>query len=145
GSFANAALVGANTVNGPGLDSVSTRPAAFTAATSVVWSLEFTAFWMMFFEGYMGAPPTVTVCSFICASDGVAASAARPTAAAATDVNKLVRNTRMSFSICCGRAASAAGTCRYGAHARWMQAEEFLNATLMACSPGSPSCAPAGS
>ncbi len=36
GSLANAALVGANTVNGPAPDSVSTRPAAFTAATSVV-------------------------------------------------------------------------------------------------------------
>ena len=77
GSFANAALVGANTVKGPGPCSVSTRPAAFTAATSVVWSFEFTAFWMMFFEGYIGAPPTVTVCSFICASVGVAATAAK--------------------------------------------------------------------
>jgi len=36
GSFPNAALVGASTVNGPGLFSVSTSPAAFTAATSVV-------------------------------------------------------------------------------------------------------------
>ena len=36
GSLANAALVGANTVNGPGPCSVSTSPAAFTAATSVV-------------------------------------------------------------------------------------------------------------
>ena len=44
GSFANGALVGANTVKGPGPCSVSTRPAAFTAATSVVWSFEFTAF-----------------------------------------------------------------------------------------------------
>ena len=67
GSLAKAALVGANTVNGPGPDSVSTRPAAFTAATSVVWSLELTAFWMMFFDGYIGAPPTVTVFSAICA------------------------------------------------------------------------------
>ena len=65
GSLANAALVGANTVNGPGPESVSTRPAAFTAATSVVWSFEFTAFWTMFFDGYIGAPPTVTVFSDI--------------------------------------------------------------------------------
>jgi hypothetical protein len=35
GSFANASLVGANTVNGPSPESVSTSPAAFTAATSV--------------------------------------------------------------------------------------------------------------
>ena len=35
GSFAKAALVGAKTVNGPGPDRVSTRPAAFTAVTSV--------------------------------------------------------------------------------------------------------------
>ena len=36
GSLAKAALVGAKTVNGPGPDSVSTRPAALTAATRVV-------------------------------------------------------------------------------------------------------------
>src|SRR6185369_2533105 len=58
-----AALVGANTVNGPLPSSVSTRPAAFTAATSVVWSLELTAFWMMFLEGNIAAPPTITVFS----------------------------------------------------------------------------------
>ncbi len=71
GSFAKASLVGANTVNGPGDCSVSTRPAAFTAATSVVWSFELTAFWTMFLEGYIGAPPTVTVFSFICAKAGL--------------------------------------------------------------------------
>jgi hypothetical protein len=63
GSLANAAFTGANTVNGPALCSVSTRPAAFTAATSVVWSLEFTAFSTMFFDGNIGAPPTITVFS----------------------------------------------------------------------------------
>ena len=63
GSLPNAALVGANTVNGPLLSRVSTRPAAFTAATSVVWSLELTAFWTMFFEGNIAAPPTITVFS----------------------------------------------------------------------------------
>src|SRR6478736_7263670 len=63
GSFLKAALVGANTVKGPSPDSVSTRPAAFTAATSVVWSFELTAFWMMFFDGYIAAPPTITVFS----------------------------------------------------------------------------------
>ncbi|MNR63499.1 hypothetical protein D3C85_1858320 [compost metagenome] len=36
GNLANAALVGAKTVNGPLLCNVSTRPAALTAATSVV-------------------------------------------------------------------------------------------------------------
>ena len=44
GSLSNASFVGAKTVNGPGPSSVCTRPAAFTAATSVVWSFEFTAF-----------------------------------------------------------------------------------------------------
>src|SRR5262249_41975835 len=97
GSFAKAALVGANTVNGPGPCKVSTRPAAFTAATSVVWSLELTAFWMMFFDGYIGAPPTVTVCSFICASVGVGATA--PKASAAAVSNKAVREAFMWFSI----------------------------------------------
>src|SRR6266850_884903 len=33
------------------------------AATTVVWSLELTAFWMMFFEGNIAAPPTITVFS----------------------------------------------------------------------------------
>jgi hypothetical protein len=69
----------------------------FTAATSVVWSFEFTAFWMMFFEGYMGAPPTVTVCSFICASVGVAATAAKASAATAAAVGRIVRLKVMSF------------------------------------------------
>src|ERR1700741_901569 len=63
GSLPKAALVGANTVNGPLPSRVSTRPAAFTAATSVVWSLELTAFWMMFLDGYIAAPPTITVFS----------------------------------------------------------------------------------
>ncbi|MGY4432007.1 hypothetical protein ACVWWO_004484 [Bradyrhizobium sp. F1.13.1] len=43
--------------------SVGTRPAAFTAATSVVWSFELTAFWTMFFDGNIAAPPTMTVFS----------------------------------------------------------------------------------
>ena len=30
-----------------------------TAATSVVWSAELTAFSMMFFSAYIGAPPTI--------------------------------------------------------------------------------------
>ena len=63
GSLPKAVLVGANTVNGPLPSSVSTRPAAFTAATSVVWSFELTAFWTMFLEGNIAAPPTITVFS----------------------------------------------------------------------------------
>ena len=56
-----AALVGAKTVKGPLPLSVSTSPAAFTAATRVVWSLELTAFSIMVLFGYMAAPPTMTV------------------------------------------------------------------------------------
>src|SRR5208283_2238375 len=58
GNLAKASLVGANTVNGPALSRVSTSPAAFTAATSVVWSCELTAFSTMFLVGYIAAPPT---------------------------------------------------------------------------------------
>src|SRR6201988_1039936 len=60
GSLSKAALSGANTVKGPLPCSVSTRPAALTAATSGVWSFELTAFSMMFLLGNIGAPPTVT-------------------------------------------------------------------------------------
>jgi hypothetical protein len=35
-------------------------PADLIAATSVVWSAEFTIFCIIFFEGYIGAPPTCT-------------------------------------------------------------------------------------
>ena len=88
GSLPNAALVGAKTVNGPLPSRVSTRPAAFTAATRVVWSLELTAFWMMFFDGNIAAPPTMTVFSpdnslFIilsCALTGATTAAARASA-----------------------------------------------------------------
>ena len=59
GSCAKAALVGAKTVNGPLPDSVSTRPAALTAATSVVWSFELTALATIVLVGYIAAPPTV--------------------------------------------------------------------------------------
>src|SRR5215813_2029764 len=84
GNLAKASLVGANTVNGPGPESVSTKPAAFTAATSVVWSFEFTAFWMMFFDGYIGAPPTLTVFSdMVSAASGAAVPTANARAAAA--------------------------------------------------------------
>ncbi len=61
-----------------------------TAATSVVWSFDFTAFWTMFFDGYIGAPPTVTVFSDISAATGTAAVALKArTAAAASKVKRL--------------------------------------------------------
>ena len=59
GKAAKAALVGANTVNGPGPFKVSTKPAALTAATRVVWSLELTALSMMSLLTSIGAPPTI--------------------------------------------------------------------------------------
>ncbi|MNL50258.1 hypothetical protein D3C87_1732600 [compost metagenome] len=49
--------------------SVSTKPAALTAATNVVWSFEFTALSMMSLLASMGAPPTMT-----CAMAGKAAA-----------------------------------------------------------------------
>src|SRR5262245_59471060 len=73
GSFAKASFVGANTVNGPGPRSVSTRPAACTAATSVVWSAEFTALSTIVRDGYIAAPPTITVCSLLMALAGAGA------------------------------------------------------------------------
>jgi hypothetical protein len=57
-----------------------------------------TAFWMMFFEAYIGAPPTVTVFSFIIASEGLAASVANARAAAATVVRAVMRVSFMSSS-----------------------------------------------
>jgi hypothetical protein len=89
GSLAKAELVGANTVNGPLPDSVSTSPAAFTAATSVVWSFELTAFWMMFLEGYMAAPPTSTVISLATVGSAMAETAS---AAAAIPENTKVES-----------------------------------------------------
>src|SRR3954463_7202726 len=52
---------------------------------------------MMFFEGYIGAPPTVTVCSFISASVGGAAKTAKATAGTAAAVGRIVRLRVMSF------------------------------------------------
>src|SRR5215470_7043919 len=57
---------------------------------------------MMFLDGYIGEPPTVTVCSFICANVGVAATAAKASAAAATAAGTIVRESFMTFSICLG-------------------------------------------
>src|SRR6266436_2681006 len=67
GNCANASLVGAKTVNGPLLLSVSTRPAALTAATRVVWSAEFIAFETIVLVGYIAAPPTIGFSLIICA------------------------------------------------------------------------------
>ena len=61
GRFSKASLTGAKTVNGPLPCKVSTKPAACTAATSVVWALELTAFSTIFFFGNMASPPTITV------------------------------------------------------------------------------------
>ena len=63
GNLANASLVGANTVKGPAPFNVSTRPAAFTAATKVVWSAEPAALSTISFEATILAPPTITPCS----------------------------------------------------------------------------------
>src|ERR1700743_2434879 len=89
GSFAKAALVGANTVNGPLPSRVSTRPAAFTAATSVVWCLEFTAFWMMCFHGYIAPPPPITV--FSSPRAGATKVEVRGSALKATAENRAIR------------------------------------------------------
>src|ERR1700749_4166363 len=89
GSLLNASFVGANTVKGPGDSSVGTSPAAFTAATSVVWSFELTAFCTMVFDGYIAAPPTILVISS--AKVGMAASEPRPSASAAAVANTAVR------------------------------------------------------
>ena len=62
GSLAKASSVGAKTVKGPGLLSVSTRPPALTAATRVLLIGELTAFSTMVLLGYMAAPPTVGSC-----------------------------------------------------------------------------------
>jgi hypothetical protein len=59
GSLSKAAFVGAKTVKGPAPFNVSTRPAALTAATSVVWSFELTALSMMSFVFNIGEPPTI--------------------------------------------------------------------------------------
>src|SRR4029453_15782130 len=115
GSLAKAVLVGAKTVNGPGPCKVSTRPAAFTAATSGVGAFELAAFWMMFLEGYIGAPPTVTVCSFCCASVGVAATAARASAApAAAGRQDDACELHVVLHVICSGSAPAACLCKYG-------------------------------
>ncbi len=87
GNLAKASLVGANTVKGPLPESVSTRSAALTAATSVVWSFELTAFWMMFLDGNIGAPPTITVASFAKVGMAVRLAKTRPAAAAPARAN----------------------------------------------------------
>jgi hypothetical protein len=62
--------------------SVSTRPAALTAATRVVWSLELTALSMMSLLEYIGAPPTITWAETVRAT--AESEAARTTAANST-------------------------------------------------------------
>src|SRR5690606_8944109 len=83
-SASNAALVGAKTVKGPSPCSVSTRSAALTAATSVVWSAEFIAFSTMFLSAYMAAPPTI---GLSCAKARPASEVAANAPARMVDVN----------------------------------------------------------
>src|SRR5262249_54349529 len=97
GNLPNASLVGANTVNGPGLSRVCTRPAAFTAATSVVWSLELTAFCTMFLEGYIGAPPTIVVISP--AADGTGPASVAMTVKVATPARRIAEMRFMVRSV----------------------------------------------
>ena len=69
GNFANASLVGANTVNGPVPDNVVTRSAALTAATSVVkFGAAEALSTIVRFES-IAAPPTIGFC--IIASDAL--------------------------------------------------------------------------
>ena len=81
GSSAKAALVGANTVKGPAPFSVSTRPAALTAATRVVWSFELTALATIVLLGYMAAPPTIGLDMDMAKAAGEAVRPAAMTAA----------------------------------------------------------------
>ena len=60
GSASKAALSGAKTVNGPSVPSVSTRPAAEAAATSVLRLEAFGAFSAIVLSAYIAAPPTIT-------------------------------------------------------------------------------------
>src|SRR5258706_6758459 len=92
GSLSKAALVGANTVNGPVPFRVSTNPAAFTAATSVVWSAELTALSTMSRERSIAAPPTIGFVEsilFIC----ICAEALPLAIAIETAANSSMRNT----------------------------------------------------
>ena len=59
GIFSKAALSGAKTVNGPGPDRVSARPAACTALTRVVRFEALAALATMVSFGLMAAPPTI--------------------------------------------------------------------------------------
>src|SRR5215831_9700223 len=77
---------------------------------------------MMFLEGYIGAPPTVTVCSFICANV-VAAPEIRASAASATAVGTIRESLIFhSPSVICDCAAAAACKRRYGGSDGRMQA-----------------------
>src|SRR5499427_8390764 len=86
-------------------------------------SVELTAFWMMFLEGYIGAPPTVTACSFICARVGVAATAAKTSVATATAVGRVESFMSMLHVLF---AASAACACRYAAPSARMQCTDIF-------------------
>jgi hypothetical protein len=61
----------------------------------VVWSFELTAFWMMFFEGNIAAPPTITVFSpdviLSCALTGATIVAVMANALNATAESRAIR------------------------------------------------------
>ena len=76
-----------------------TRPAAFTAATRVVWSFEWIAFSTMFFDGYIGAPPTILVGSLAKLGSAVAPKA-RLSAAAPAKANEVRRFMGCSLLFC---------------------------------------------
>jgi hypothetical protein len=71
---------------------VSTRPAALTAATSVVWSAEFIALSTIVFVGYIAAPPTIGLSFIICAD------AAELAASMATNMNSMAYSLFISNS-----------------------------------------------
>src|SRR5690349_3372736 len=85
---------------------------------------------MMFFEGYIGAPPTVTVCSFICACVGVATTAARTSVATATAVGRVESFMSMLHVLF---AASAACARRYAARGARMQCADIFRPRPTSC------------
>ena len=98
--------MGAKTVNGPSPCSVSTRPAACTAATSVVWMGELLAFSIMFMSAIISAPPTIGL------SGEWAAAKAEPALrirAAAVVFSKFVVMKNLSCGV--GNAPVSGGSC----------------------------------
>src|SRR3954452_3146286 len=80
GTFANAASVGAKTVNGAGPDNVLARPAFFTSDTKVVNFPDATAVWTMFFEAACAGTRSVRAPAVAGPMDVTATAAAAPAA-----------------------------------------------------------------